>query len=75
MLRKIFWSTWEKVKRCWRKLREKFSWSVLLTRYYSGNPVQKNKFSLACGMYGGQRIRLQGFGGGSEGKNYLEDLA
>ena len=64
MLRKIFGSMWEKVTRGRRKLREKFAWFVLLTRYYTGNQIQKNKVSLACGMYGGQRRCLQGFGGG-----------
>ena len=68
VMRKIFVSMWEKVTRGWRKLREKFAWSVLLTRYYSGNQIQKNKVSLACGMYGGQRRCLLDFGGGIWGK-------
>jgi hypothetical protein len=65
VLRKIFGSMWEEVTRDWGKLREKSAWSVLLTRYYSGNQIQKKKIRVACGMYGGRRRCLQGFGGGN----------
>jgi len=39
------------------------SWSVLLTKYYSGDQIKKNKMGRACSMYGGEERCIKGFGG------------
>jgi hypothetical protein len=46
--------------------------SVLLTKFYSGDQV-KNEMRRACSTYGGEEGCIQGFGGGTSGKNHLED--
>jgi hypothetical protein len=45
--------------------------SVLLTKYYSGDQVQKNRMGKVCGTYGRQEISIQGFGGIPEGKTQV----
>jgi hypothetical protein len=49
--------------------------TLLLTKYYSGDIVKKNKMGGTCSMYGGQERWVQGFGGGKvRGRDHLEDL-
>jgi hypothetical protein len=36
---------------------------VLLTRYYSGDQIEKNEMGGACSTYGGEERCMQGFGG------------
>jgi hypothetical protein len=38
-------------------------YSVLLTQYFSGDKIEKNEMGGACGAYGGEERRIQGFGG------------
>ena len=42
---------------------EELSDLVLLTQYYSGDEIEKYKMGGACSTYGGEVIRIQGFGG------------
>ena len=37
--------------------------SILLTKYYSGDQMEKNELGGACSIYGGEEKRIQGFGG------------
>jgi hypothetical protein len=39
------------------------SWSVLLTKYYSGDQIKKNEMDRECSMYGGEVRCIQDFGG------------
>jgi len=41
--------------------------SALLSKYYSGDQM-KNEKGRACGLYGRQQKRIQGFGGETGGK-------
>ena len=34
-----------------------------VTKYYSGDQVNKNKIGVACSKYGGQEMWVQDFGG------------
>ena len=36
---------------------------MLLTKYYSGEKIEKNEMGWVCSAYGGEEIRIQGFGG------------
>jgi hypothetical protein len=38
-------------------------WSLLLTKYYSGDQMKKNEMGEACGMYGVKERCIQSFGG------------
>ena len=37
--------------------------SVFLTQYCSGDKIEKNEMGGACSEYGGEDMRVQGFGG------------
>jgi len=39
----------------------------ILTKYYSGHPIKKEKVG-ACGTYGGKERGIQGFGERTSGK-------
>ena len=45
---------------------------MLLTKYYSGDKIEKNEMGWACRTYRGQERCIQGFGGKPEGKRPLE---
>jgi len=49
-------------------------WSVLLTKYYSGDQIKMNDLDGACGMYGRKERCIQGFSGEMRERNQLEDL-
>jgi hypothetical protein len=36
---------------------------ALITKYYSGNQIEKNEMGGACSMYGGKERCIQDFGG------------
>jgi hypothetical protein len=40
-------------------------WPVLITKYYSGNEMEKNEMGVACSTYGGKERCVQDFGGGT----------
>jgi hypothetical protein len=44
---------------------------VLLTKYYSGDKIEKNEMGWACNTYRGQERCIQGFGGEPAGKGPL----
>jgi hypothetical protein len=46
---------------------------VLITKYYSGNQIEKNGMSGACSMYAGKERCIQDFGGRPEGGDHLGD--
>jgi hypothetical protein len=37
--------------------------SVLLTQYCSGGKIENSEIGGACSTYGGEEMRIQGFGG------------
>ena len=37
--------------------------SVLLTQFCAGGKIEKNEMGGACGSYGGEERRAQGYGG------------
>ena len=41
---------------------------VLLTKYYSGDQIEKNEMGVACSTYGGRERSIHGFGGETRGK-------
>jgi hypothetical protein len=41
---------------------------VLLTHYFSGDKIEKNEMGEACRVYGGEKRRVQGFGGETRGE-------
>ena len=64
--RTIFWPKRDKATGEWRKLHnEELKCSVLLTHYYSGDQIKKNKMGRACFMYEGEERCIQDFGGGN----------
>jgi len=38
-------------------------WSVVFTKYFSGDEIKKNEMSGVSGMYEGQEMCIEGFGG------------
>jgi hypothetical protein len=55
VLRKIFRPKRNEVTGEWRRLHNEglYDLYLLLTKYYSGDQIEKNEMSGACGMYGG----------------------
>jgi len=48
---------------------------VFLTKYHSGEQVEKNEMGEACSMYGEEERCVQGFGRKTWGKKkHLEDM-
>ena len=45
----------------------------MLTRYFSGEKIEKNEMGGACSAYGGVEKCIQVLVGKPEGKNLLED--
>jgi len=37
--------------------------SLFITKYYSGNKIEKNEMSVACSTYGGEELCIRGSGG------------
>ena len=37
--------------------------AVLLTKYYSGDQIEKTEMDMACSTYEGEKRGVQGFGG------------
>jgi len=64
VLRRIFGPKGDEVTREWRKLHHEE-----LTKYCSGDKIEKNETGGACGAYGGEQTCIQGFGGESRRKN------
>ena len=58
------------LKRRGRQFSRLYS-SVLLTQYCSGDKIEKNEMGWACGAYGGEERRIQGFDGETGGKEAL----
>jgi hypothetical protein len=69
VLRRTYGPKWDEVTGEWRKLHnEELNNLVLLTRYFSGDQIEKNKISGTCSKSGGEERRMQGFGGETVGK-------
>ena len=49
----------EEVTGNWRRLHM----TILFTKFYSGDQIQKNELGEACSMYVGEERYIQGFGG------------
>ena len=47
-------------------------WSILLTKYYSGDQIKKNEMGGACSTYGGRRGAYRVLVGKPNGKRQLE---
>ena len=63
VLRRIFGPKRDEVTGEWRKLHNEEIKSVLLTQYFSGDKIEKNKMGGACSAYGGEEKRIQDLGG------------
>jgi len=65
VLRKIFRPRVNEVTGEWRRLYNDGLHDLYLplTKYYSGDQIEKNEMGGACGMYGGEERCIQGFGG------------
>jgi hypothetical protein len=69
VLRRIFGPKRDEVRGEWIKLHnQELNDPVFLTQYCSGDEIEKNKMGGACGTYGGEERRIQGFGGEIWGK-------
>jgi hypothetical protein len=71
VLRRIFGPNSDEVTGEWRRLHEEElndMYEVLLTKYYSGDQIEKNKMDGACSAYEGEKRRLQGLGVETRGK-------
>jgi hypothetical protein len=54
VLRRIFGPTWDEVTGGVEKTKSGAQWSVLLTKYYSGDRIVNNEMGGACSTYGGE---------------------
>ena len=61
VLRRIFGPTRDEVTGEWRKLHNEELNYLYCTP--TGDKIEKNEIGGACGMYGGEERRIQGFGG------------
>jgi hypothetical protein len=74
VLRQVFGSKYDEVTREWRRLytlRRTLS-SLLLTKYYSGDKIQKDKLGTESGTYGGRSTYK--VSAGRPNADNLEDL-
>jgi hypothetical protein len=46
-----------------------FRYKYVLTKYYSGDQIKKNKMGGACSMHGEEARCIQGFGGEHKGRH------
>jgi hypothetical protein len=63
VLRKIFGPKEDDVTGSWRMLHSENLNYETLTKYYSGDQVNKNKIGVACSKRGRQERCIQDFGG------------
>jgi hypothetical protein len=65
VLRKIFRPKRKEVTGEWRKLHNEGLYDLYLplTKYYSGDQIEKNEMGGACGMCGGEERCIQCFDG------------
>ena len=64
VLWRIFGPERDEVTWVWRKLHnEELNDLYWLTKYYSGDQIKRNEMGGACSAYGGEKRRIQGFGG------------
>jgi hypothetical protein len=71
VFRRLFRPKRDEVTEEWRKLHNEEH--VLLTKYCSGDQIE-NEISGACGIYGGVKKCIQGFGWGNlRERDHLED--
>jgi len=65
-MKNIFGPKMEQVTGERRKLHNKEIHDLIgLIKYYSGDQINKNEVSGACGMYRGYKRCVKGFGGGA----------
>jgi hypothetical protein len=60
--RKIFGIEWDEVTVEWRRLHNEKINACILTKYHSGDQVEKSETGGACSMYGEEERFIQGFG-------------
>jgi hypothetical protein len=63
VLRRIFGPKRDEVTGEWRKVHNEELKAVLLTRYCSGDKIEKNEMGGACSADGEEERRIQGAGG------------
>jgi hypothetical protein len=64
VLKRICGPERDEIKMEWRKLHnEELNDHVLLTKYYSGDRVEKTEMGDVCSTYGGEERHIQGFDG------------
>jgi len=73
VLRRIFGLKRNEVRGEWRKLHNEKLNDLFLTKYFSGDKVEKNETGGACSTYGGEERRIQGFGVETRGKETTWD--
>jgi hypothetical protein len=68
VLRRIFGPRRDEITGVEKTTQQGASCSVLLTKYYSGDQIKKNKIGRACSKYRGEERYIQGFGRKTYGK-------
>ena len=62
-VRRIFGPKKDEVTWEWRKRHNEEFNDLYSSKYRSGDQIEKNGMGGACGTYGGEESRIQGFGG------------